>query len=132
MDKLTRVSHEYRISLWTDRIKECRQSGLTVIKWCEQNNIGIKTYYYWMRKIKREVFENLSEGITQNPLVLEDSKLPVFSKLQLNTVEPLRSEVAVTIHLNDIFIDIRSSATEMVIRNTILAIQSIDSENTRC
>lgn len=132
MDKLTRVSHEYKLSLWTDRIKECRASGLTVSKWCEQNNIGAKTYYYWMRKIKREVFENLSEGITQNSLVPTDSKPPVFSKLELNTVDPLRSEVAVTIRLNDISIDVCSGATEMVIRNAILAIQSIYPENTRC
>ncbi|WP_027400093.1 IS66 family insertion sequence element accessory protein TnpA, partial [Anaerovorax odorimutans] len=77
MDKLTRVSHEYKVSLWAGRIKECRQSGITVAKWCDQNNIGIKTYYYWMRKLKREVFENLSDELAHSPLVPVDSKPPV-------------------------------------------------------
>ena len=46
MDKLTTVSHEYMLSLWAARIKECRASGITVAAWCKQNNFGIKNYYY--------------------------------------------------------------------------------------
>lgn len=126
MDQLTKVSHEYRLALWTDRIKECRASGLTVAKWCEQKNIGIKNYYYWMRKIKREVFENFPEKPKQNPLALATPGHPVFSKLEFNSNKSLNAEIAITIHLNDISIDIRSGATEIIIRNTLLALQSIN------
>ena len=125
MDKLTRASHEYNLSLWTGRIKECRRSGLTVVKWCAQNNIGIKTYYYWFRKIKREAFENLSEGSEQNTLTLADSNLSVFSKIDLAADKPLPSGASVTIRLNDISIELQDGATESVIRNALLAIRSI-------
>lgn len=60
MDKLTTVLHDYNLALWTNRIRECRASGLTVSRWCDQNNIGTKNYYYWMRKIKWEAFDALS------------------------------------------------------------------------
>ena len=125
MDKLTRASHEYNLSLWTGRINECRQSGITVVKWCEQNNIGIKNYYYWMRKIKREVFENLSEGFEQNTLALTDSNLPVFSKIDLAASQPLESCASVTIRFNDISIELQDGATESVIRNALLAIRNL-------
>ncbi|WP_437126096.1 IS66 family insertion sequence element accessory protein TnpA [Lacrimispora amygdalina] len=35
------------------RIRDCRASGQKVSCWCEHNGIGIKSSYYWMRKIKR-------------------------------------------------------------------------------
>ena len=47
---------EIRLQEWQERIKECRSSGLPVTQWCQENNIGIKRYYYWHRKLwKREV-----------------------------------------------------------------------------
>ena len=125
MGKLTRATHEYNLSLWTGRINERRLSGLTVAKWCEQNNLGVKTYYYWLRKIKREAFENLSEGFEKNTLALTGSNLPVFSKIDFAADPPLESGASVTIRLNDISIELQDGATESVIRNALLAIRSV-------
>lgn len=40
-------------SLWVRRIAECKNSGRAVTKWCEENGIGIKSYYYWHNKIMK-------------------------------------------------------------------------------
>lgn len=37
---------------WRERIKECRQSGLTVKAWCLQNEVTDKAFYYWMKRFK--------------------------------------------------------------------------------
>lgn len=37
---------------WRERIKECRQSGLTVKAWWLQNELTDKAYYYWMKRFK--------------------------------------------------------------------------------
>lgn len=121
MDKLTTASHEFRLSLWTARIKECRASGMTVSAWCEQKNIGIKNYYYWMRKIKREAFEELS---SQSISAVTVSNLPVFSKINLSTNES-KSRSSVTVHINDFAIDIQDGTSETTILNTLRAIRSI-------
>ena len=42
MDKLTTVSHEYMLSLWTARIKECRASGITVARTIRRNLIMLE------------------------------------------------------------------------------------------
>ena len=39
------------LALWQDRIRECRNSGQTVVAWCAENGISEKTYYYWQRKL---------------------------------------------------------------------------------
>jgi len=127
MDKLTTTSHNYNLALWTNRIRECRASGLTVSRWCEQNNIGPKNYYYWMRKIKREAFDALPAEQKENILSATDIATPVFSKINLSADNKTSSAVgyAITIQLNGIAIDVQDGASETVIRNTLLAIRSL-------
>lgn len=125
MDKLTTASHDYNLTLWANRIKECRVSGLTVNRWCEQNNIGIKNYYYWMRKIKREAFDALPAELKENIPSTVDSTAPVFSKINLSADSRTMSNAAVTILLNDISINVQDGASETIIRNTLLAIRSL-------
>ncbi len=44
---------------WAERIRECSESGLTVSEWCRQNSINPKTYYYHLRKIRKEICEQI-------------------------------------------------------------------------
>lgn len=44
---------------WADKISQCRESGLTVSEWCRQNSINPKTYYYHLRKIRKEICEQI-------------------------------------------------------------------------
>lgn len=125
MDKLTIASHDYKLNLWTARITECRNSGMTVIAWCNQNNVSIKSYYYWMRKIKREVFESLPADIQQKAPIITEPDPIVFSKINM----PLNNEPAlqgvITIRLNGITIDVQDEASEMIIQNTLRAIRNL-------
>jgi arsenate reductase-like glutaredoxin family protein len=125
MDKLTAVSHDFNLNLWITRIKECRKSGMKVTAWCQENNIGIKTYYYWMRKIKREAFESLPAEIKESIPALSDSKAPVFSRIDLSTDKRSAPQAAVTIHLNGITIDVQDGASEMMIQRTLRAVCSL-------
>lgn len=43
------VKYQY----WLNVIHECRSSGLTNQKWCEQNGISLKSYYYWISKFRK-------------------------------------------------------------------------------
>lgn len=59
MNQLTIASHNHKMQLWISRIQECRTSNQTVVNWYSENDISIKSYYYWLRKIKSEAFEAL-------------------------------------------------------------------------
>lgn len=58
MDKVT---HEMRLMQWTPIIRECRSSGMAVRAWCIENNVNEKQFYYWQRRVRGEVFENLKK-----------------------------------------------------------------------
>jgi hypothetical protein len=42
---------EQRMEYWAVRIKDCRSSGLSVRRWCRENEVREKTYYYWQKRI---------------------------------------------------------------------------------
>ena len=46
-----------RINEWLTQIQACQASNLPVKRWCEQNNINLKTYYNRLRIVREEILE---------------------------------------------------------------------------
>lgn len=40
-----------KVSEWVARITDCRNSGLSVREWCENNHLCTQTYYRWQKRI---------------------------------------------------------------------------------
>lgn len=59
MDKIT---HEVRLKQWNSIITECqkRSSDQTVKQWLAENDIHEKQYYYWLRRIRNEAYNELA------------------------------------------------------------------------
>lgn len=59
------ITHEMRLNNWTEICKQCqaRPTGMTVESWCKENNIKIKTYYYWQRKVRQEVYKQMKDNL---------------------------------------------------------------------
>ena len=52
---LQRLNAAPRVKLWTERIAECRSSGMSVRAWCRKKEISEKTYYYWQRRVYQQM-----------------------------------------------------------------------------
>ena len=50
---------QIHIQKWLEVIHRCRDSGLSNQQWCEENGISLKSYYYWLAKIRKLAIENL-------------------------------------------------------------------------
>ena len=59
MDEIAIVKKQVQKAEWTERIRKCRESRMTVAEWCRQNSINPKTYYYHLRKIRKEICEQI-------------------------------------------------------------------------
>lgn len=111
MDKLT---HQMRLSQWTSVVKACSESGLSKEEWCRQNNINIKVYYYWQRRV-REAVAPVSNGTAlavREPAFVEvtpDSLLP-----QARTEEHLDSNL--TIEINGIRLIVNERTSDSLLR----------------
>ena len=51
---ITAVKQEVQLLDWAAHIAAQQASGMTVQKWCEENGINLKTYYYHLRKIREK------------------------------------------------------------------------------
>ena len=52
---------QVKLQYWLDVIRQCRASGLTNQIWCEQHDISLKSYYYWLSKIRKLALEHRQE-----------------------------------------------------------------------
>ena len=77
MDEIALVKNQVQKAEWAARIQQCRESGLTVSEWCRQNSINPKTYYYHLRKIRKEICEQIPVPVITVPEMNSTVKLKV-------------------------------------------------------
>ena len=118
MDIVSETKAEYRLRQWTKIIQDCQASDLTVIAWCSQHNVGIKSYYYWLRKIRLKACQSIE---CKTPAIKQEIvPLQVNPKQCLSSVHP-----AVTIHLGPASIDIAEGTSQETIETVLRSLQSI-------
>ncbi len=119
MDQVTLAKNQIRADRWRTLIQTCQQSGQTVVSWCEENNINIKTYYYWLRKLRTQ------ELCTKElPVPVPEENQVVFKQLEMTSPIPSTS-AAVIIRLPQATLEIADGASQQTIQAVLLALQSI-------
>ena len=71
---LQTTNHRNNLAKWSSRIVNCRGSGMTVAKWCEQHGIPRSTYYTWQRKVYHAV--STESSFVEVPMEVEHSETP--------------------------------------------------------
>jgi len=118
MDIVTETKEDFRLRQWMKIIEECQASNQTVKAWCSQHEIGIKSYYYWLRKIRLKACQSME---LQTPAVKRE-----IVPLRLNS-QPFTSSVhpAVTIHFGSASIDIAEGTSQATIEAVLRSLQSV-------
>lgn len=55
---LAAVKQDVRLQEWSAQIEAQQASGLTVQQWCTENGIKPKTYYYHLRKVRKQFLDS--------------------------------------------------------------------------
>ena len=94
MDQST---HEVRLANWKAVIEQCqtRPKGQTAKQWLDANGISSKKYYYWLRKVRSDVYKQASAALIPS----EEEKLPAvsFAEIPVKDVLSLNDPSAVVI-----------------------------------
>ena len=75
---------------WMKRIQDFQKSGLSRKEWCQENQVPLSTFSYWIRKQM------------QKPSELDQGMEPVFARLPSElevSSQPLSEYPPITIHL---------------------------------
>lgn len=65
MSEVIQVRSQYRMQEWAKIIQECEASGLSNKEFCEQNGVSIKSYYYWLRKLREAAMHQNQPSLVQ-------------------------------------------------------------------
>ena len=89
MDKCT---HDVRRANWLNIINQCqeRPANVTVHQWLKDNDIKEKSYYYWLRKFRKESYDQMKLPVTtENPAEISFVEIaaPVTSEKTIQTRE---------------------------------------------
>ncbi len=118
-----KLTHEVRLQQWSKTVKECRSSGKSVKAWCDGQNINIKTYYYWQKKVCQATCRELAMNHPQPSIEVNANPIAVFAELR--KPEPPSGQLALTIQRNPVEIQIYRGADTAIVETALLAIRSL-------
>ena len=117
---IQKLNKSGRLSEWAEMVGECRNSGKTVLRWCEEHRINSKTYYYRLKQVCNAV-PALSKSLNL-PVGCEE-EAPEFAKI----ASACRStrEAAITLRFGSIEVQIHNGAENETIESTLRVLTSI-------
>ena len=120
---------QVKLQYWLDVIRQCRASGLTNQAWCEQHNISLKSYYYWIAKIRKLALEDLprkSYGV--HPPADQTTLLPdpasEFAEISLPIKHAGRSDPAAVLHIGTVTVEVFADTSCELLTAILKAVRS--------
>jgi len=123
--EIKEVKHMMKLQRWAAMVQLCQGSGQPVRKWCEENGVYIKTYYYRLKRVRQEALEIpvtdmvVLPSQTQGRLAFAEVTLPDNSQLREGPKDA--GATAVTIMAGPMSISIHNGAEPGVIASVIKA-----------
>lgn len=123
MDKIANVKSQLRLQQWAKIIADCQASDMTVVAWCEANNINIKSYYYWLRKVRNHTLEHMPQLTENLPVPTEDDPV-TFKRLDVQTPVP-EAAAAVIIRLPNATVEVNEGTSQQTVQAVLTALQAV-------
>lgn len=111
---------QLNIQKWLEIIHQCRDSGLSNQQWCEENDISLKSYYYWLAKIRKMAIENLPHKRSARTVSNELPAATVFATIPVINHCPADA-APVIIRAGSAVIEITADTPDSLIQSVILA-----------
>lgn len=109
---MDQITTDVRHNNWAMIISECNSSGISKAEWCRQNNVSVKSLYYYQKKLRNEAYKDISNMQRFAEINNSYTEMP--------TVHPAASAV---LRVGDSYIEINDSASEGFLTRMIEAIR---------
>ena len=118
-----KLTHEVRLQQWGRTVQDCRSSGKSIKSWCDGQNINIKTYYYWQKKVCQATCRELAANHSHSAITVKAPSIPVFTELHKPDL-PL-GQLALTLQRGPMEIQIYRGADAAIVEAALLAFRSL-------
>lgn len=113
------LGQRQRLLEWSQRVADCRQSGMSVKRWCDENGVSPKTYYTWQKKV-------FSVMVEQQKLQLEaEGREGCFVELPApQPIQQTPSDLVASVQVGQASVNIYSGADPELAQALVLALKS--------
>ena len=116
---MDQLAHNVRRANWLNIIKQCqeRPANVTVRQWLKDNDIKEKSYYYWLRKFRKESYDQMQlPAVTEEPAEISfvEFAAPTSEKV-VSTQDSLNSTTTAVIRHGAITLEISNAISEEVL-----------------
>ena len=120
---------QVKLQYWLDVIRQCRASGLTNQVWCEQHDISLKSYYYWIAKIRKMALEELprkrngSRPVMEQTVLLPDAAAE-FTEVSLRGRQDFSAAPAAVLHIGTVTVELFEDTSRELLEAIMKAVRS--------
>ncbi len=112
------VQHQILLKQWAGIINEQKESNLSVKAFVAQNSLSEFQFYYWKRKLKDAVLDEVSSGFVEIPVLpVRKDNVPVAKVSQ--PLLPSSNESVASISIGNSVINIYGNATQDFLKNLL-------------
>ena len=118
---MDQTTTEVRLEQWAAIITQCqnRPDGQTAKQWLAENDISEKTYYYWLRKVRRRAYDSMEK---QLPSVSPEPSPVVLAELPVEGILAQEPVKALTIRTRKSTIEITTAVSDTLMVELVKAV----------
>ena len=120
MDEMTiqRAGRQQNLLAWSQRVADCRSSGLSVNRWCAEHDIKPKTYYNWQKKVFAAMIEQQKTLVemTETQSRFAELPAPMPETASVPAEEPVqKNSLIASIRVGNAALDVYEGANAEVV-----------------
>ena len=73
------IAAQYRMEQWTRALQEKIKNGETIDEFCLRSGVSRNTYFYWQRKLRETICQQLAESQSEST----ELSLPSFTEIKI-------------------------------------------------
>ena len=115
---IQRAGRQQNLLAWSQRVADCRSSGLSVNRWCAEHDIKPKTYYNWQKKVFAAMIEQqkMLVEVTETQSHFAELPAPMPESASVPAEEPIQKNgLAASIRVGNASLDVYEGANAEVV-----------------
>ena len=131
MDEMTiqRAGRQQNLLAWSQRVAECRSSGLSVNRWCAEHDIKPKTYYNWQKKVFSAMIEQqkMLVEVTETQSHFAELSAPVPKAAPVPAEESIQKNgLVASIRVGNAVLDVYEGANTEVVTSLCKVLSHVE------
>ena len=123
MTQIQQIKHRQSIDYWKQVILAQQQSGLKAKEYCRQQDIKYNAFYYWLRKIREEIVEGMSQLKVEQAA---ETQFAVLSAAAVTASVQVRGETSsLKLACGPVVLEVTERTSQDLLRQTLSCVKDV-------